>query len=78
MLSAKKKCSRQARGYTWFVKLVTAARSVRYWKERWSNHLNGCVNSTRLQELGTTLNIQYDQATISEITKRQHSARKEF
>eukprot|EP00957_Ditylum_brightwellii_P084251 6406024-Ditylum_brightwellii.AAC.1 len=76
MFSVEKKCSHQAQGYTWSVKLVTAARSVHYWKEHWSNYLNGSKDSKSLQELGTTLNVQYVQVTLSEINKRPHSARK--
>eukprot|EP00957_Ditylum_brightwellii_P101752 7754421-Ditylum_brightwellii.AAC.1 len=36
----------------------------------------GNADSTRLQDLGTTLNIQDNLANISETTKRLHSARK--
>eukprot|EP00957_Ditylum_brightwellii_P073204 5564744-Ditylum_brightwellii.AAC.1 len=78
MLSVEKKCSRQTQGYTWSVKLVPAARAVCYWKEQRFNHLKGNTASTRLKDLGTTLNIQDDLANISEITKRLHSARKEL
>eukprot|EP00957_Ditylum_brightwellii_P061440 4663720-Ditylum_brightwellii.AAC.1 len=74
MLSAEKKCCRAQQGYSWSVKLVMAARAARYWKTRKSNILNKREDDNRIKELGTTLNIPYEELDMNDITNRLSQA----
>eukprot|EP00957_Ditylum_brightwellii_P071901 5464750-Ditylum_brightwellii.AAC.1 len=57
MLSAERGCRTPTTGKVWLVKLVHAARHVRYWKTRQSDKLNNRQPSFNLLQLGTGLNI---------------------
>eukprot|EP00957_Ditylum_brightwellii_P166951 12709020-Ditylum_brightwellii.AAC.1 len=64
MLSTEQGCCTPTTGKAWSVKLVQAARHVRYWKTRQSDKLNNRQPSSNLLQLGTDLNIAHVQLTL--------------
>eukprot|EP00957_Ditylum_brightwellii_P159436 12136946-Ditylum_brightwellii.AAC.2 len=62
-------------GYVWSLKLVTAARSVRYWKTRKSDILNQRDPDHQVIQLGTDLGIQYQDLTANKICSNLTKAR---
>eukprot|EP00957_Ditylum_brightwellii_P165394 12592861-Ditylum_brightwellii.AAC.1 len=67
MLSTKKKCRKDKKGYLWSLKLVLAARCVRYWKTRSSNALKPRTAAVALLKLGKELNIPFSDLSIDKI-----------
>eukprot|EP00957_Ditylum_brightwellii_P164553 12528432-Ditylum_brightwellii.AAC.1 len=67
MLHAKNECRRSTQGHTWSVKLVAEAQTVRYWKTHRPNLRNARKDKTTLLDVGKSLDIQYNDSTISEI-----------
>jgi hypothetical protein len=76
MLSAERNCRTPTTGKAWSIKLVQAARQVRYWKTRQSDKLNDRNPSPYLLQLGTDLNIAHDKLSLPSISKRLTKARK--
>eukprot|EP00957_Ditylum_brightwellii_P149911 11417052-Ditylum_brightwellii.AAC.1 len=75
MLSAEKRCRKGEIGNVWSIKLVTAARLVRYWKMRRLNQLNNCPADAYLTKLGIDLGIQLCPLTTAAISSQLTKAR---
>eukprot|EP00957_Ditylum_brightwellii_P142173 10831967-Ditylum_brightwellii.AAC.1 len=84
MLNAERTCRTSKTGKAWSLKLVQAARLVRYWKTRKSDLLN-IQEPTQMQlQLGVDLNIDYVHlsaedvmANITQARKKLHQAQKQ-
>eukprot|EP00957_Ditylum_brightwellii_P044459 3373149-Ditylum_brightwellii.AAC.1 len=76
MLSAEKRCCRRHQGHARSVKLVNAARKVRYWRQRRSCLINGRAEEDTLTQFGASLNISLEQLQLPQVTKNLHEARK--
>eukprot|EP00957_Ditylum_brightwellii_P101946 7770125-Ditylum_brightwellii.AAC.1 len=75
MLSAEKQYHKGKTGYVWSLKLVTATRSVCYWKTRNSDILNKRDHDYDLIQLGINIGIQYQDLTAEMICLRLTKAR---
>eukprot|EP00957_Ditylum_brightwellii_P201905 15327740-Ditylum_brightwellii.AAC.1 len=75
MLSAEKQCKKGKTGHIWSIKLVTAARLVRYWKMCRSYQLNNRPADAYLTKLGINLGIQHCPLTTAAISSQLTKAR---
>ena len=76
MLRTEKKCRMAKRGHLWSLKLVEAARRVRYWKTHKSDYLNKSNASPQLLSLGHSLYIEWESMSLPTICSRLTTARK--
>eukprot|EP00957_Ditylum_brightwellii_P000692 54421-Ditylum_brightwellii.AAC.1 len=76
MLRAEKKHRKVKRGHLWSLKLVEAARRVRYWKTHKSDSLNKRDASSHLLSLGQSLNIDWTPMSVPNICSKLTTARK--
>eukprot|EP00957_Ditylum_brightwellii_P022291 1682145-Ditylum_brightwellii.AAC.1 len=70
MLSAEKCCRKGKTGHVWPIKLVTAARLVRYWKMHRSNQLNNHPADAYLTKQGIDLGVQHCPLTTAAISSQ--------
>eukprot|EP00957_Ditylum_brightwellii_P210025 15364487-Ditylum_brightwellii.AAC.1 len=79
MLDTEKKCQKPKKtGHMWSIKLVQAARVVRYWKTHKSDSFNKRKPSDNLLQLGKDLFIPYEEFPVDIIMSKLTAARKEL
>eukprot|EP00957_Ditylum_brightwellii_P132650 10115434-Ditylum_brightwellii.AAC.2 len=76
MLRAEKKCRKAKRGHLWSLRLVEAARKVRYWETCKSDSSNNRDASSHLLSLGQSLNIDWAPMSVPNICSTLTTARK--
>eukprot|EP00957_Ditylum_brightwellii_P099205 7556006-Ditylum_brightwellii.AAC.1 len=79
MLGAEKKCRTPKKtGHVWSIKLVTAAREVRYWKTHKSDLYDKRNPSVHLLKLGKDLDVPFKLLPENIIVSKLTAARKEL
>eukprot|EP00957_Ditylum_brightwellii_P089548 6819353-Ditylum_brightwellii.AAC.1 len=78
MLSEEDKCRKGKHRYMWSLKLVSAAREVRYWKTRKSDALNSRESFNTLLRLDDELAICFFPMTVDKLSAKLTQARKQL
>eukprot|EP00957_Ditylum_brightwellii_P207146 15351687-Ditylum_brightwellii.AAC.1 len=78
MLSAEDKCRKGKHKYMWSLKLLSAARELRYWKTMKSDTLNSREMSDTILWLGNELDICFCSMSVDKLSAKLTQARKQL